>query len=155
MTHRYFVWVVVMSAASAMLGITSALGQSADGTGRVEGRVTLDSNPVLGEPVTLFLQTSAGVTNVVTDSDGRYAFESVAPGDYKLRAALTLRSPQGKKENKCKLPRGSTKTVLLAPLGMEKVFATPNKGFKVKAGKTIKRDVKVDCKPDAEPVPPL
>jgi hypothetical protein len=129
---------------------------SAGENGRVRGRVTVDKEPVTDLDVTLSpftgdSQDSGGGQDDITDEKGRFAFSSVKPGRYKLNLGLTFEGDG--QERTCKNagftslsvqatdPGGNTFTI---------VSLESKKAFRAEAGASVKRNVKIDCKPDAE-----
>jgi hypothetical protein len=153
MKHRFFAWVVIVSAAAAMLGTAPA--DARPKPGRVEGRITVDGKPVTRFHVGLSAKKpNAKAKSTTTDSDGQFVFKSVAPGrDYELVTALAVKAPAGSQRPNCKVTGAKMGFSAGQPAGFT-ITALISEEFRVKAGQKVTRNIKSDCEPDAEVVPP-
>ena len=88
---------MMIAALLAALSFSQTPGQAA--TGRLAGRVTMEgaNTPIAGAQVVLIPYGRATIgmppPQVLTDQDGRFVFENVAPGVYRLNARKTGFAP--------------------------------------------------------------
>jgi hypothetical protein len=145
--------VVVVSAVASTVGVAPA-DAAAGGTGRVEGRMTVDGKPLAQTLLILIANKPEAGAQTMTGGDGRFVFKSVEPGRYELTTGLSLASPpQGSQQPKCKASGYKRGLSQQTSQGSFVFSLKSEKKFRVKAGQRLKRDIKTDCKPDAEIVP--
>jgi carboxypeptidase family protein len=145
--------VVIVSAAASTLGVAPA-DAAAGGTGRVEGRITVDGKPLAQTLLTLSANTPEAAAQTMTDGDGRFVFKSVEPGRYELTMGLSLASPpQASRQPRCKASGYKRGLSVQTSQGSFVVSLKSEKKFRVKAGQRLKRDIETDCKPNAVIVP--
>lgn len=102
-------------------------------------------------PFTGDSQDSGGGEDDITDEKGRFAFSSVEPGRYKLNLGLTF---EGDGEDRtCKNP-GFTSLSVQGEDPAGNIFTIvaleSKKAFRAEGGASVKRNVAIDCKPDAK-----
>jgi hypothetical protein len=153
MKHRFFAWVVILSAAAAVFGTAPA--DALAKTGRVEGRMTVDGKPVTEFQISLSAKKPKAKAKITTtDSDGRFVFKSVAPGrNYELATALAVKPPAGGQRPSCKVSGANMGFSAGQPAGFT-ITALVSDKFSVKAGQTVTRNIQSDCEPDADIVTP-
>ncbi len=166
MKHRLLIWIIVMSAATPMVGVAAANGITGGTTGRVEGLVTLDGKPVKGWHLSLDQGQGDPVgrhpagkrrRQAKTDRKGRFTVKALTPGRYTLGIHLGL-YPGSHGNPACTAP-GYDVTVAdpapYQPVGLiHLVSVVAEAPFAVKPGKTVTRNIKLDCEPDGALIPP-